>query len=272
MKIIMKKIFFYIFTAASLLTACDNNNLIVEPEEEKTAVSSNNTTSPSLVRKWYYNSDDDRYYYEFKSNGTVIYSYYQNIGPLNSALNSFVTKKGHWSYLNEEKTKFSIGWDDCIDCWYDIVSEDSEKMEIRKDGAGPAGWGLHSVTTLLKSAQKVVYNVNEDIKDLMGTWYYDETKDGKYLKFQPDGICYFYHYQYYGSSSIVSSLNGWVSTKGVWSYTPNTKSLSISMNGEVSYSYDIVSLTKNECRLKMSENDPGYTSIIYTAPAIELYK
>ncbi len=272
MKIIMKKIFFYIFTAASLLTACDNNNLIVEPEEEKTAVSSNNTPSPSLVRKWYYNSDDDRYYYEFKSNGTVIYSYYQNIGPLNSALNSFVTKKGHWSYLNEEKTKFSIGWDDCIDCWYDITSEDSEKMEIRKDGSGPAGCGLRSVTTLLKSAQKVVYNINEDIKDLIGTWYYDETKDGKYLKFQPDGICYYHYYQDYGQSTLLSDLNGWVDLKGTWKYNSDAKTLSISMNGEISYHYDIVSLTKNECRLKMSENNPGYTSMIYTAPAIELYK
>ena len=56
------------------------------------------------------------------------------------------------------------------------------------------------------------------------------------MKFQADGTCQYYYYQYYGPSS---GLTGWVNKNGVWSYNTETQLLSITMNGEISYSYDI---------------------------------
>ena len=116
----MKKFsFFLMMMLISVFIACDNvsnNSTIVDKKTTEVI-----ETKPSIIGKWYYNSEDDRYYYQFLSNGKVYYRYYQNIGSPTSALNSFVTKIGNWCYLDEEETKFSVGWDDSIDCWYNIV-------------------------------------------------------------------------------------------------------------------------------------------------------
>ena len=144
--------------------------------------------------------------------------------------------------MNIEKNSFSISWDDSIACWYDIISEDNEKLVVKRREDGPVGLGLGDVTNLLKSAKTVVYTVDEEIKGLIGTWYYDETKNGKSIKFQVDGICYCKYYQNYGSGTF-SNLNGWVTRKGVWHYSKENKLLSITMDSEISYYYDILSIT-----------------------------
>ncbi len=262
-----KNLSFFMVIFISIFTACDNvsnNSTILDMEDTKLI-----RTNPSIIGKWYYNSEDDRYYYQFLNNGTVYYRYYQNIGPKISALNSFITKSGNWSYLDEEKTKFTVGWDDSIDCWYDIVCEDEEKLIVRRCGDGPAGRGLGSVTNLLKSAKTVTYVVDEEVQNLIGTWYYDKTKDGKSISFQTDGICYCKYYQYVGSGTF-SSLNGWVSRKGIWHYNSSTKLLSITMDSEISYYYDISDLTSTSVTLKLPSNSPAGTSIVYSGT--QLYK
>ena len=135
-----KNLFFLMVLLISVFTACDNvsNNPTVV-DKETTEVTE---TKPSIIGKWYYNSEDDRYYYQFLSNGKVYYRYYQNIGSTTSSLNSFVTVEGTWSYINTEKTKFSVGWKDSINCWYNIISENNEKLVVAKDPSGPAGRGL----------------------------------------------------------------------------------------------------------------------------------
>lgn len=241
--------------------ACENSSTDSGNSNTKTSEVSDKKTS--IIGKWYYNSEDDRYYYQFFSDGKVNYSYYQNIGSQSSILNSFIIVEGHWSYLNDEKNKFTVGWKDSIDCWYDIISEDAEKLVVTKDSSGPVGRGLGSVTNLLKSAKTVVYTVDEEILDLIGTWYYDSTKEGKYLSFQKDGICYYHYYQYYGTGSF-SSFNAWVSQKGIWNYSSSSKTLTVTMNGEVSYHYEIVSLNSLNLQIKMKENNPTGSSMIYS--------
>ena len=245
----------------SVFTACDNvsNNSTIEDTE----ITKITDPKPSIIGKWYYNSEDDRYYYQFLSNGKVYYRYYQNLGSPTSALNTFITVEGHWSYLNDEKTKFTVGWKDSVDRWYNIISEDDEKLVIASDPAGPAGSGLGSITNLLKSAKTVIFTVDSEITDLMGTWYYDETKDGKSINFQTDGICYYRYYQYYGEGTF-SNLNRWVSQKGIWNYSSSSKVLSITMNGEVTYYYLIESLSKNNVKLVLRENNPAGKSMIYS--------
>ena len=264
----MKKFsFFLMMMLISVFIACDNvsnNSTIVDKKTTEVT-----ETKPSIIGKWYYNSEDDRYYYQFLSNGKVYYRYYQNIGSPTSVLNSFVTKIGNWCYLDEEETKFSVGWDDSIDCWYNIVGEDEEKLIVRRCGDGPVGRGLGNVTNLLKSAKTVAYIVDEEIQNLIGTWFYDETKDGKSISFQTDGICYCKYYQYVGSGTF-SSLNGWVSRKGIWHYSTTTKMLSVTMNSEITYSYEIVELTPTTLQLRRPVNTPAGTSIMFSSE--KMYK
>lgn len=240
------------------------------PSSAKPANEDNPQTvkTPSIIGKWYYNSEDDRYYFNFKSDGTVVYQYYQNLSSSQtSALNTFVNRQGHWSYLNSEKTKFSVGWDDSVDCWYDIISEDDEKLVVSKDSNGPAGIGLSGVTNLLKTAKKVIYTVPEEIADLMGTWYYNSSKEGRSLKFQNDGKCYYTYYVQNGGA--VSSLDGWHSANGVWRYSTGSNKITITMHGEASYTYDIIELTSTTFKFQLSENNPNH-SMIYTTS--QLYK
>lgn len=256
-----KNLFFLMVLLISVFTACDNvsdNPTVVDKETTEVT-----ETKPSIIGKWYYNSEDDRYYYQFLSNGKVYYRYYQNIGSPTSSLNSFVTVEGTWSYINTEKTKFSVGWKDSINCWYNIISENDEKLVVVKDPSGPAGRGLGAVTDLLKKAKTVVYTIDDEIINLMGIWYYDETKEGKSINFQKDGICYYRYYQYFGEGTF-SSLNGWVSQKGVWNYSATNKILSITMNGEVTYYYLIENLTTTNVKLVLRENNPAGKSMIFS--------
>ena len=147
----MKNIIFLFFFVAfsSLFFACSNN------------VSNNSVNlnpvvkTPSIVGKWYYNSEDDRYYYQFESDGSVLHSYYQDLGSLGGRLNVFVTQLGSWGYENDGKTKFWVAMNGNIACYYDIISEDDEKLVIKKDSSRSAGIGLGYVTELLKTAKKV---------------------------------------------------------------------------------------------------------------------
>ena len=257
---------FFIFTAliCVLFQSCDTSVNQTNALDFENKINVGTVETPSIIGKWYYNSEDDRYYYQFISNGTVYYQYYQNIGSETSALNTFITKIGNWSYLNIEKNSFSISWDDSIACWYDIISEDNEKLVVKRREDGPVGLGLGDVTNLLKSAKTVVYTVDEEIKGLIGTWYYDETKNGKSIKFQVDGICYCKYYQNYGSGTF-SNLNGWVTRKGVWHYSKENKLLSITMNSEISYYYDISDLSSTTVTLKLPSDSPAGTSIVYSA-------
>ena len=222
---IEKRIILFLLSLLTFFSCQNNENPNDSPEEIF-----------SITRKWYTNAEDDRYFYEFKTDGSLYYRYYQNIDSSLSNLNTFVTKIGTWRYLNNEKTRFTVGWDDSIDCYYKIEEENSEKLIVTKDSSGPAGRGLGITTELLKSAAIVSYTVPDEIVNLIGIWYYNETKDGKYLKFQTDGICYYHFYQDYG---IDSGLTGWVNIKGIWYYNSETKKISITMKGEITYSYEI---------------------------------
>ena len=89
-------------------------------------------------------------------------------------------------------------------------------------------------------------------------------KNGKSIKFQVDGICYCKYYQNYGSGTF-SNLNGWVTRKGVWHYSKENKLLSITMDSEISYYYDISDLSSTTVTLKLSSDSPAGTSIVYSA-------
>ena len=68
---------------------------------------------------------------------------------------------------------------------------------------------------LYKTAKNLADSIPKEISKLVGTWYYDESKTGRYLKFQTDRICWHYHY----SNSLVTyngPTSGWISTKGLW--------------------------------------------------------
>ncbi len=258
---------YFLFTIIFLCFFSCNDNAPDEKIPDNIEIEENEKKNPSIIGKWFYNSEDDRYYYQFNQDGTVYHRYYQNIGPLTSGLNGFVTSGGHWAYLNEEKSKFKIGWTDSVDCWYDIISEDNEKILIAKDLTGPMGRGLENITELLKSAKTVIYTVDEEIANLMGTWYYDENKSGKSLKFQEDGYCYFHYYQeVYG----LSQLSGQVTAKGIWNYSTDTKILAITMSGEVTYYYEIINLNPSSVMLQMPEHNPANKSMIYSGSM--LYK
>lgn len=64
-------------------------------------------------------------------------------------------RNNNWSYVNEEKTTFLVGWSDSIDSWYNIVREDDEKLIVSPVYDHSHGHGLFGITTLLKSAKKV---------------------------------------------------------------------------------------------------------------------
>ena len=251
------KVLLLFFSLSILFTACNfnsnKNNNNSEPENTELITT---PKTPSIIGKWYYNSEDDRYYFYFKNDGTVIYQYYQHLSNSpTSNLNNFVSKSGRWSYLNTEKTKFAVGWSDSIDSWYNIVSEDDDKLVVSPDPNNNCGFGLYGITELLKTAKKVVYTVPDEISNLIGTWYYDETKDGNYITFQIDKKCY-YHY-YVNNGGAVSNLDGWHSLNGVWSYKSETNSLGITMNGELAFSYDIIEFTSDRLLLRMSANNPS---------------
>jgi hypothetical protein len=225
----MHKKFLLLIFSALIITSCKFDNQNDSDPSNK---------SSSIIRKWYINSEDDRYYYDFRSDGTLYYHYFQCIGSPTSGLYGFVTFIGTWSYINEEHTVFSVGWVDSVNCNYDIVEEKSDKLFIKKDINGPAGRGLGSITELLKSAKTVIFTVPEQIINLIGTWYYDDSKTGRYLKIQADGNCYYHYYQNCGGN-----LAGWVNINGIWGFDSNTGILDISMAGEVTYTYTIDELT-----------------------------
>ena len=125
--------------------------------------------------------------------------------------------------------------------------------------------GVFSKNGMDFGTRTLLENLNyEEIKGLIGTWYYDETKNGKSIKFQVDGICYCKYYQNYGSGTF-SNLNGWVTRKGVWHYSKENKLLSITMDSEISYYYDISDLSSTTVTLKLSSDSPAGTSIVYSA-------
>ncbi len=189
----------------------------------------------SITRKWYTNADDDRYYFEFCTDGIIHYRYYQEFSS-SSNLNAFVTKNGTWRYLDDDNTQFSVDWDDSVECYYNIVNIEVDKIMLEKNIDGPAGMGLGTILVLLKNANNISFIVPEEIVNFIGTWFYNETKDGRYLKFQTDSTCQYHYYQDFGPSS---GLTGWVTKNGDWLYNTETKLVSITMNGEISYSYEI---------------------------------
>ena len=166
---------------------------------------------------------------------------------------------GTWEYLNEEHSMFAVGWDDSVDRHYVIVEENATGLIIEQDSDGPVGRGLGSTDVLLKSANTVVYSVPEEITDLIGTWYYEPSRDGRYLAFQEDGSCLYRYYQDYGGN-----LSGWVIRQGDWSYDSATDILTITMSGEVSYHYTIDELSSTALVISLADNNSGSSSSIYT--------
>ena len=166
-------------------------------------------------------------------------------------------KTGTWRFVNTDKTKFAVGWTGTVERWYDIVSIDSEKIIISPDSSGPCGSGLGSVTNLLKSAKSKTQNNNTENSELAGKWYYNESKTGKYLDLQLNGKCQYYHYQ----DIAGTTADGWVISNGEWNYSSNEKKLSIGMNGEISYTYEVVELTTNTLQIKPLSDSPTGSSI-----------
>jgi glucan-binding YG repeat protein len=189
----------------------------------------------------------------------LYHKYYQYYGSIGSGLNGFVTKVGDWRYLDEELSSFSIGWDDSVDRYYDIIESDTEKLVIQKNDSGPAGRGLGDINVLLSTADHVTYEVPEVLLPLMGTWYYDEEKDGKSLSFRENNTCTYRYYQNYGGS-----LKGWVNKSGSWSYISEDNILRITMPGEITYPYLFDMPTLGELYLELPENRPAGTSMIYS--------
>ncbi len=263
--------FMLLFQSCSSIVNESNNsasdNKIISQTTTSTTTTTTTTTikkMPSIIGKWYYNPDDDRYFYEFKSNGTLRYGYYVNYGSSFSISPYFTVMGGTWKYINDEKTKFSVGWKDYLDAWYDIISEDDEKIVLKRDcsESAPVGPGLWSGdNVLLKSAKTVTYSVDEEIKGIIGTWYYDQSKDGQYIVFNVDKTFSCRYYYYVGSSSLVSHLNRWTTGKGEWYYNSKTKLIAITMNSEVTYKYEIANLTSENLTLKLAENNPSGSSL-----------
>ena len=242
------KCFIPLVLIIAVITSCQNSELSTPPTKPINHMF-------SLERKWYTNIDDDRYYISFSSDGNFDLRYYQHLSTSPSNLNSFITKNGSWKYLNTEHTKFSIGWEDSIDCYYTITNETSEKITIEKDISGPMGRGLENYVELYKYAKSISIQVPEEIAYLVGTWYYDANRSGKYLLIKNDGNCIYHHYQDFGSTS---NLTGWVNTIGNWIYNTSNKELVITMSGEISYHYHIDKLSID--RLTLS----GTTSSMIT--------
>lgn len=213
----------------------------------------------SLARTWYTNPDDDRYYYDFRPDGSLHHRYYQDYGANGGNLNGFVTVIGTWEYLNEEHSMFAVGWGDSVDRHYVIVEENATGLIIEQDSDGPVGRGLGSTGVLLKSANTVINSVPEEITDLIGTWYYDRSHEGRYLAFQEDGTFLYRHYQDYGGN-----LSGWVIRQGDWSYDSATDVITITMSGEVSHHYAIDELSSTALVISPADNNPGSSSSIYT--------
>jgi len=259
------KSFLLIFLLVLLFASCGSPSSTKPAKEEYNDTSPKIEKTPSIIGKWYYNSEDDRYYFNFLANGNCYYQYTKT-GTTQQNLNndSFISMSGTWSYINEEKTKFTVGWKGgSIDSWYNIISEDDEKLVVARDPNYSYGDGLFGFTELLKTAKTVIYTVPEEIELLMGTWYYDSTKDGRYLTFRNDKVCYYHYYQ-------TGMLEGWVTTSGTWGYSTQTKILAITIKGEITYYYDIDTLTFTTLVLSMSENNPSYQSMIL--PTSQLYK
>lgn len=263
-KIRFKTIPLVLSLAIFSLTACtfnfDNNkNSNSEPDNTETI---SEPKTQSIIGKWYFDPEDDRCYIHFKEDRTLIYQYKKlQSGLTSSHTITFGSKIGRWSYLNNEKTKFTVGWNDSIDSWYDIVSENDDKLVISPDPNNNCGFGLFGITELLKTAKKVVYTVPDEISNLIGDWYYDETKDGNYITFKIDKSCYYHYYVKNGGAE--SSLDGWHSLSGEWSYKAGSNKLGICMNGELAFSYDIIEFTSKRLLLRMSENNPSAQSAIY---------
>lgn len=212
----------------------------------------------SLARTWYTNPDDDRYYYAFSPDGTLHHRYYQYFGSHGGGLNGFVTVIGTWNYLNEEQNSFSVGWNDSVDRHYLIVEVNETGLIIEQAPGGPVGRGLGSTDILLRSADTVTYSIPEEIAGLLGTWYYDTSREGQSLAFHEDGTCLYWYYQDFGGH-----LTGWVSKSGHWHYNPTTHILTITMSGEVSYHYEIDELSSSSLVMSLAGGNPGI-SMIYS--------
>ena len=251
----------------SFLASCLQNPLINDPNApgDDTDPPDGDTPAFSIVRKWYTNVEDDRYYFDFREDGTLVRRYYQDYGPANPGLSSFVTAYGDWRYLDDERTSFAVGWDDSTDRYYNIVGEDVEKLLVDAQESGPQGRGLGQIVTLLKAAATVVAIVPVAIEDLIGTWYYDQDLEGKSIKFSVDGTCEFKYYQNYGGS-----LSGWVTRRGSWDFDEEESIIRITMPGEVTYSYDLEELSNSQLSLSLSDSNPGGTSMI--APLSQLHR
>lgn len=249
----MKHLFRFACLFLFLLVSCShgldeiNNN---KPKEE---------TVFSIEGTWYTNPEDNRYYIKFGSDGSFIWRYYQNIGSQTSNLNGFVTQTGKW-YLDEKnKNAFYVQLERSTAVQYEIIEKDINSITVKKEYAGT---GFGNQVVLYRNSKTFVYTVHSDIEKLMGTWYYDETKTGKYLKFDKDKYCY-HHYFQGDPSKPESALNGWVTTRGIWNYNENTKILSITMNSEITYYYLITTLTDTMLELTMDTHNPAGHSYLY---------
>lgn len=240
-----KKILLFFIFLSSLFLCCTNQTSPSNP--------------PSIVGKWYYDINDDRNYYQFFENGKAYQHYYNPGSFYDFNQHQIITNNGEWEYINKEQTTVSIKWDYYKAKWYDIVEETDEKLILKENPDGPSGKGLENNTTLLKKANKIVYTIPEEISNLIGTWYYDDSKDGKYLEFNIDGHCYYHYYQDY-SSGTFSSLNGWVTNIGIWTYSTENKTISITMKDSIAYTYSFEILTPEIMKLVLTKNNPSGVS------------
>ena len=228
-------LFSFLFIYVCLFfAACTNNSSNAETGSRSSSV---------LEGKWFYNSNDNRYYYEFFESGAARHQYYQDLGSIGGSLNTFVTQDGSWGYLNNEKTKFWVGWKSKIAENYDIVSKDDEKIVVRKKGASACIELLKSAKTV--SSQTLV--IPNEIAELIGTWYFSEEKTGKNICFLANGKCCYHRYQELGSAS------GWVDTSGDWSWNSDAKILSIGLDGGIAYHYEIQTLSSSIMQLKKAD-------------------
>lgn len=212
--------------------------------------------SSSVVRTWYINPLDDRLSYEFGAGGVLNYHYFNS--------GRFATEKGSWEYRNDDHTSLVVRLPNEVDqpyftlerhttdAWYNILEENDTKMHVSRDTSGPGGRGLGTTTELLKT----INTPSLILPALVGKWYYDAAKDGRWLYLEETGNCYYYHLQ--------SFLGGsdWVSHAGVWFYRASTNQVWIFMDGELDYPYPVLELSNSS--LKLGYTDKGAGSIYST--------
>lgn len=189
----------------------------------------------SILGKWYTTPDDDRFYYEFNSNGKFSYYYYEKSISGNPVDDIVERSDGKWEYINDDFTSFFLQFYTIDSNGFEHKSRKNKYKVAEENDMTLTLKGIDGIgdLKLYKTAKNLADSIPEEISKLVGTWYYDESKIGRYLKFQTDKICWHYHY----SNSLVTSngpTSGWISTKGLWSYVESNNTLSITEWGNIS--------------------------------------